>query len=511
MPFPEYSKYITGHTLQPFIHDEDHIRMIDENDSSQPKSTGIDLAPLFPPLDIETEHAGMLRIGPLNTGVLIDVATLLESVPSIPETSLAKSMMLKMVKNQPTDEGAEGSSLTSEQKEQITEGDVRRFAEAVLKRERVKDIIDESGAPLSPEIALVRYIREWNVKITEPMKRWNTALGSGFLTASTRNALGDFKLHRAIADSMRAPAWLSETAVAKGLMLDAERVARATAYPGGAIGKKLMEDVERLTRATDGLGATAVKGAIVDAERLAKAACIPDLAIAKGVIADAERLARAADFPGAAAIRSSLAETATGRLAGECERMTAAIKYPLAGTAMGRLATELEKTTAAFPQSVPRPNLGAEELCETIRNNNPSRVLGEKLDELKDAIGNGTELTERLLSDSVAATREHIEQAKAQGQTDSQAQQKATWWAVGGIAVSACLGLASLVVSCQSYSHDLAVEESAAKERSAPAPKEEERLQLLREQIAVQQEQNKLLRELLAKPVKQHRSITQQK
>ncbi|PKN07604.1 MAG: hypothetical protein CVU73_12740 [Deltaproteobacteria bacterium HGW-Deltaproteobacteria-8] len=471
--------------------------MSEGQDAPPAKSIGIDLATLSANVDIETEDAGILRIGPLNAGVLIDVAPLLESTSNIPEASLAKSMMLKMVKNKPTDEGAECSPLTSEQRERITEEDVRRFAEAVLKRERVKEILTDSGEPLSPELALVRYVREWNEKITEPMKRWNTALGSGFLTASTRNALGDFKLHRAIADSMRTPAWLSETAVAKSLMADAERVARATAYPGGAIGKKLMEDAERLTRATNGLGASAVKGAIADVERLTKAAYIPDLGIAKGVIADVERAARAAAFPDAAAFKVPLAETATGRLAAEWEKMTAAIKNPLAGTATGRLAAELEKTAAAWPSQEARPLLGAAQLQEAIIGQSPTARLSEKLDELKDAIGNGTELTERLLSDSVAATRKHIEQAEEQGKTDARAQRIAVWCAVGGIAVTVVLGLASLVVSCQSYSHDLAVEANAAKERTTSASKEEERLQILREQIATQQEQNRLLRELL--------------
>ncbi len=344
--------------------------MTEENDDPQGTPKRFDLSQFLYPFDIETDHTGPLRVSSLTFEIMTKIEPLLSPAENISEGSLARTLMSHMVKHQPSSATEECAPLTEVQLEQLTEMDVRRFAEGVLIREGGKVKTNETAEALSPEIQLAHFLHERREKIAESMQRWTKALGPGWLSMTTQSLLGNQKLQ--------------------------------------------SEKIKSLFNTSD---------------------CTHQFGLPFWSFAQQDQFADTA------------------------------------------------------------------RLHASIRDNSPAQIIRDKMDKLigigsftLQAIDCGTNLNQKLLAVSVEKIKK-----------DACAQRTATWCAVIGIAFTIVIGGLQLFVSCQSNSHNLAVEANAAEERTSLAPKEEKRLQLMREQLAAQQEQNKLLREQLTAQQEQNR------
>lgn len=152
-----------------------------------------DLSKIFPPLEIQTEKLGALRIDELNGQALMSYERIHKSKKGTSDQDIARALMLTMAKKCSAEGEGEGTALSEAEGEQITENDVHTFALEVLKREGGGQQ-QELPKDASPETCLVHYLKGLYEKTTESARNWEAALGSGWLSKTSQDLFGKQRL-----------------------------------------------------------------------------------------------------------------------------------------------------------------------------------------------------------------------------------------------------------------------------------------------------------------------------
>lgn len=174
-----------------------------------------------------------------------------------------------------------------------------------------------------------------------------------------------------------------------------------------------------------------------------------------------------------------------------------------------------------FPEIPAPPKLGPS-LADTIRNTpKPAQVMRDNTVLVVEAISTtaaeaeksrkmNSEATIGILADVLNETKKQIKlsedntdrlikTADADAKSNAKSQRDTTKLAILAIVISIVFGGVGTLVAWKSYKHDLAVEASEQREKAEAQRLAEEQKDLLRESIAEQREQNRILRDALAK------------
>lgn len=174
-----------------------------------------------------------------------------------------------------------------------------------------------------------------------------------------------------------------------------------------------------------------------------------------------------------------------------------------------------------LPEIPAPPKLGPS-LADTIRNTpKPAQVMRDNTVLVVEAISTAAAEAEKsrkinsdatigILADVLNETKKQIElseentdrlikKADADAKDNAKSQRSTTKLAILAIVLSIIFGGVGTWVAWKSYTHDLAVEVSEQQEKAAVQRLAEEQKALLRESVAEQKEQNRILRDALAK------------
>lgn len=128
-----------------------------------------------------------------------------------------------------------------------------------------------------------------------------------------------------------------------------------------------------------------------------------------------------------------------------------------------------------------------------------TQILVESLKTIAAATRDGNEVVIGLLADSRRHMEKLVKDSEDKAKKDASSQKAAIWWAFGGIAASVLVGGFGAWVAWKSYTHDLAMDVSEQQDKAEVQRLAEEQKFLLQESLAAQKEQNRILRDALAK------------